>query len=244
MSDKLILEMAVETVRAAQAAERLGADRIELCADLRNAGVTPGVELMLATRAVVKIPIHAMIRPRPGDFTYTKAEVEEMRDSIEVAHLNEMDGIVLGVLNINQTVNVEVTKELIQAAHPLPVTFHRAFDLCTDKGKALEDCICAGAKRILTSGGATQALLGLATLKTLIEASKQRILIMPGGGINPDNLRKVRKATGATEFHSGLGTVLDYGSSEIPIFEEHVRRLLACLDRHECTTPDSSHADR
>lgn len=230
MSDKLLLEIAVETVDAAKAAESAGAGRIELCADLQSSGLTPSSELMLATRNAVKIPIHVMIRPRPGEFIHGKAEVETMRASIELARANRMDGIVLGILNHDKTVDLEATRELIGTAHPLPVTFHRAFDLCTDKWKALEDCARAGVKRILTSGGAPNALQGLSALKALIEAGGERIIIMPGGGINPDNLCEIRRVTGATEFHSGLGTVLDYGSVETSKFKHRVRQLVECLD--------------
>lgn len=230
MPDKLILEIAVETPEAAEAAESAGASRIELCADLRSSGLTPSLELMRKTRAAVKLPIHVMIRPRPGEFSHGKAEVAAMHASIELARVNRMDGIVLGVLTSKRTVDVKTTQKLIEAAYPLPVTFHRAFDLCADKTAALEDCIRAGAKRILTSGGAVTAVRGSSALRAMIEAGKGRIIIMPGGGINPDNLRAIRRSTGATEFHSGLGTVLDYGSPDIPGFQRRVRELVACLD--------------
>jgi copper homeostasis protein len=185
---------------------------------------------MRQARAAVKIPIHVMIRPRPGDFPYTAPEIAAMRASIQDARANGMDGIVLGVLKSDSTVNIEVTKQLIESATPLLATFHRAFDCCPDLPQALEDCIRTGARRILTSGGASSAELGLQTLKALIEASRLRIIIMPGGGIHGGNLRELRRATRATEFHSGLGSVFPYGSAPTAQFEVQVRELVASLN--------------
>ncbi len=230
MTHKIILEIAVESISAAQAAERAGAARIELCADLRDGGVTPNVDLIRQARAAVKIPIHVMTRPRPGDFVYTEFEIAAMQASIKAARANGMNGIVLGVLKKGSTVDVGLTKQLIDVAEPLPVTFHRAFDCCADQPSALEDCIRAGVKRILTSGGARFAAFGIEKLRALIETSNHRIIIMPGGGINPDNFREVRRATGATEFHSGLGSIFRYGCAPTHQFEEQVRQLIACLD--------------
>lgn len=229
MADKLILEIAVQTARAAQTAERAGAHRIELCEDLPMGGVTPSVLLMREARHTLKIPIHVMIRPRAGTFVYSSTELATMRASIKLAQANGMNGIVLGVLKTNKTVDVEVTQQLVEAAQPLPVTFHRAFDACANADQALQDCIRAGAKRVLTSGGASTVSEGLAKLAQLVEAAQNRIIVMPGGGIRPANLREVRRATAATEFHSGLGTVLPYGHDSPSHFEIQVHMLLDCL---------------
>ena len=233
MTTRPILEIAVESLAAAQAAERAGADRIELCADLRNGGLTPSAEFMRQVRAAVKIRIHAIIRPRPGDFVYRIEEIAQMRNHIVQAREAGMNGIVLGVLCLDATVDVRATKELIAFAHPLDSTFHRAFDECTDLLAAMESVILTGTKRILTSGGAPDVMQGMNTLQSLIHSARQRIIIMPGGGIRPDNLQSVRRISGAHEFHSGLGTVLPYGTADSSQFEQQVRELAFHLSAAE-----------
>lgn len=227
--NKYLLEISVETLEAAVAAERAGADRIELCADLSVGGVTPSAELMRATRALVKIPIFAMIRPRAGNFVYSDAELAQMRREIEIARSRGMDGIVLGVLREDSSVDVERTRELVNCARPLPVTFHRAFDEIRDICGALEDVIATGAMRILTSGGSRGAPEGAARLAELVSAARERIAVLPGGGINPSNLERVVRETGATEFHSGLGTSLPYPRKGHTEFEKQVGKLAAIL---------------
>jgi copper homeostasis protein len=229
MAIRPILEIAVESVAAAGAAERAGADRIELCSDLRSGGVTPTTELMRQARKALKIPIHALIRPRAGDFVYRAEEIAQMQNSIQQARDAGVNGIVLGVLCTNATIDVRVTKEMIEFAHPLEATFHRAIDICEDPRDAMEDVIRTGATRILTSGGAPEVSIGLHQLKAMINAAKQRIIIMPGGGIRPDNLKEVQRISGATEFHSGLGTVLPYGTADIAQFELQIRELVRGL---------------
>src|ERR1700722_15215102 len=137
MSGRMV-EISVETEERAAAAERGGASRIELCAALEVGGLTPSVELMRAVRARVSIPIFAMVRPRGGDFVYSAAEFEEMRASIDMARAAGMDGVVLGILRADQSVDVERTAELVRAAGTLPVTFHRAFDESAELFEALE----------------------------------------------------------------------------------------------------------
>jgi copper homeostasis protein len=231
VSRKCLLEISVETLEAAMAAERGGADRIELCGNLSAGGVTPEAELPRAVRAQVHIPIFSMVRPRAGDFVYSGAEFSEMRRSIADAKESGMDGIVLGVLTKNHRVDVERTSELVEFAKPLPVTYHRAFDETADLRQALEDVIQSGAKRILTSGGAKSALEGAAVLAELIAARGDRIIIVPGAGISPANIHEIAQQTGAREFHSGLSTALPYGSSEYQKFEEEVRRLAQRIAR-------------
>ena len=225
MASKLILEIAVESAAAAQAAERGGADRVELCADLRCGGVTPSAELMRQTRAAVTVPIHAMIRPRVGDFCYTGEEFAAMKQAVDVARALGMNGVVLGSLRSDRAVDRERTKELVERANPMNVTFHRAFDACRNLGKSMDEVIETGADRILTSGGEPDVVSGLKTLGELVEAAGQRVIIMPGGGLSPENFAEVRRVTKATEYHSGLGTVLPYGSCDLIRFEELVRNL-------------------
>jgi copper homeostasis protein len=231
MNRKCLLEISVEALESALAAERGGADRIELCADLSLGGVTPGTDLMRTTRAQVRIPIFSMVRPRAGDFVYSTAEFAEMKRSVVGAKEAGMDGAVLGVLTKQHRVDVERTRELTELARPLPVTYHRAFDEITDLHQALEDIIQSGAKRILTSGGAKSALEGAATLAKLIEAAGERIAIVPGAGISSINIAEVARRTRAREFHSGLSAALPYGSNEYEKFEEEVRKLAAQILR-------------
>ncbi len=225
MKQKLILEIAIESVRAAVAAERGGADRVELCADLNCGGLTPSAEMMTEARASLRIPIHAMIRPRAGDFCYADEEFSAMKESINLARRMKMDGVVLGILRNDHSIDVERTKELVERARPMKVTFHRAFDECKDLLHGMEEVIRTGADRILTSGGAPDAVVGRVTLRKLVEMAGERIVIMPGAGITPDNFTAVALAIGAREYHSGLGRVLRYGSKDFSQFEEEVRKL-------------------
>jgi len=225
VSRRYLLEIGVETLGAALAAQSGGADRVELCGDLNIGGVTPGVELMRAVRRRVRIPIFVMIRPRGGEFVHSNAEIAEMRRSIGEAKQSRMDGLVLGVLTKGRRVDIARTRELAEFASPLPVTFHRAFDDCTDLREALEDVIRTGASRILTSGGAKSALEGATLLAELVRAAGNRITIVPGAGISASNIARVVKETGAREFHSGLGSVLPYGSPDYKEFEAEVKKL-------------------
>jgi copper homeostasis protein len=220
-----LLEIAVESVEAARAAERGGAHRIELCANLHNGGTTPSVELQHAACAALRIPIHVLIRPRDGNFVYSKSELESMKQQIDAAKQAGASGVVLGLLNANQSVDVQATRELVRQTDPLPVTFHRAFDETPDLLQALEDVCSTGAKRILTSGGAKDAITGIPTLRRLLAAAGDRIIVMPGGGIHSENVSELLDVTGAREIHSGLGMVLKYGSEDVATFESEVRKL-------------------
>ena len=233
-----LLEISVGTVERVVAAERGGADRIELCADLSVGGLTPSRELLRAVRAAVRIPIFSMIRPRGGDFVYSAAEFEEMKRAIEAAKESGMNGVVLGILHKDCRIDVERTRELVALAQPLPVTFHRAFDECcagddcsdiaregVEIERALEDVIQAGAARILTSGGAKSALEGAGMLAKLIAAAGNRVAILPGAGISAANVAEAARRTGACEFHSGLSSVLPYSSRDFSRFESEVAKL-------------------
>jgi copper homeostasis protein len=162
---------------------------------------------------------------------YSDAEFLEMRCSIADAKDSGMDGVVLGVLTKEHRVDVERTRELVEIAKPLPVTYHRAFDEAADLRQVLEDVIQTSSKRILTSGGAKSALQGAAVLAELIEAAGERIVIVPGAGISASSIEQVARQTGAREFHSGLSTALPYGSHEYKQFEEEVRKLAEQLAR-------------
>ena len=225
MTSNFLLEITVETVDAALAAERGGADRIELCADLCTGGLTPTSEVMRNARGALRLPIFAMIRPRDGDFVYTDEEFAIMKSQITTAHNLGMDGIVLGMLHQDKTVDVHRLKKLVDFARPLPLTFHRAFDDTPDQFRALEDIISAGAARILTSGGAIRAPGALETLARLVQSAGPRVIIVPGSGIHAENFAVVRNVTNAREFHAGLGSVIPYGCNDFARFEAAVRDI-------------------
>lgn len=229
MQTKYLLEISVETLEAALAAERGGADRIELCADLSVGGVTPSVKLMGAVREQLQVPIFVMIRPRGGDFVYSDAEFAAMKSAIVSAKKLGLDGVVLGILQRDRRVDVQGTSELVELARPLPTTFHRAIDESADVRQGLENVIQTGAKRILTSGGAKNAPEGAGVLAELVAATGDRIVIVPGAGISASNIVQLAKQTGAREFHAGLSSALPYGSHDFAKFEAEVRKLVEAL---------------
>ncbi len=237
MPNRLVLEICVESVDHAVAAERGGAHRIELCTDLSSGGITPSAALMQAARHQLQIPIHVLIRPRAGDFYYSDSEFEIMRSDIDAAKKLGMDGVVLGILQKNAHVDVERTKALVKLAHPLPATFHRAFDASYNLETTLEEVIQTGATRILTSAGQPRATDGLQTLKRLVQAACERIVVMPCGGINSDNVADIVKMTLAREVHSSAGASgngdLSHGNNDSALqygsFEEKVAKLVSRL---------------
>jgi copper homeostasis protein len=225
MKNRPLLEICVETLAAGLAAERGGADRIELCEDLSVGGVTPSVELMHAARAQIHIPIFAMIRPRGGDFFYSEEEFGAMIRALATAKESGMDGAVFGLLDADRRVDVRRMRTLVEMARPLPVTFHRAFDETANLMQALGEVIGTGASRILTSGGEAGVEEGIATIAELVDASRGRIAIMPGGGISAGNIERVLRMTGAREFHSGLSTVLPSPVTDFVAFQSEVCKL-------------------
>lgn len=230
MNKRPLLEMSVETLDAAIAAVRGGADRIELCENLSVGGVTPSARLMREARAQINVPIFAMIRPRSGDFCYSSTELNEMKAQISAAKSAGIDGVVFGILTPDGRVEVEKNRELAHVAKPLPVTFHRAFDELIDLTQGLEDVIAAGATRVLTSGGEPSAEEGCREIARLIRQASGRITILPGGGIRPANLSSIARETRASEFHSGLSNLLPYPRHDHVEFEVGVRQLVRVLE--------------
>jgi copper homeostasis protein len=198
------LEVCIDSVESAVAAERGGAERVELCSDLVEGGITPGAGLIASVRRHAAISLFVMIRPRGGDFCYSDLEFEVMQEEIRNAQRLGADGVVLGLLDLQGCVDVCRTRQLVELASPLPVTFHRAIDMTPDMNAALEDVIATGATRILTSGGAPNVILGMSQIAQMIETARGRIGIMPGGGLSPENILTIAQATGATEFHSSV----------------------------------------
>jgi copper homeostasis protein len=229
VQNKYLLEISVESVDAARAAERGGADRIELCSNLSVGGVTPADSLMLGTRANVKLPIFAMIRPRAGDFVYSGEDFAAMKKSIKFAKQLQVDGVVLGILTADSRIDVARTRELVALASPGPVTFHRAFDECADLRVALEDVIKTGATRLLTSGGKRTAPEALDLLGDLVRLACERLIVMPGSGLHAGNIREAVRKTGVREFHAGLSSVVTDPAAEIGKFEAEVRRMAESL---------------
>ncbi|HXC47028.1 MAG TPA: copper homeostasis protein CutC [Candidatus Sulfotelmatobacter sp.] len=231
MPTGLLLEVAANSLARAVAAERAGAHRLELCADLQYGGLTPGPGLIRQVRAAVRIPIHVMVRPRPGGFVYSGEEFAEMKESIQAIAAENAQGIVTGVLLPEGLVDMQRTRELVAFASPMEVTFHRAFDETNDLAAALEDIVRTGAHRILTSGGAADAQTGATVLRSLLQQAGNRITILPGGGLHAGNIAEVARATSARELHTGLGGVIPYVSHDVAAFEAAVRGCLASLER-------------
>jgi copper homeostasis protein len=210
LPNHITLEICVTSLDYALAAARAGADRVELCSNLECGGVTPSARLLRSVREQLQIPIHVLIRPRSGDFVYSPSEFRAMRKSIETAKALHLDGIVLGILDRNSYIDVARTRQLVELGHPLPVTFHRAFDETLVETRSahdsLEAVIDTGAKRLLTSGGRANAPAALPMLARLVKQAGNRLIIMPGAGITPTNILRVTTATGAREVHGSLLT--------------------------------------
>ena len=196
-----MLEICCANIASALNAQAGGADRIELCDNLWEGGTTPSFGMLKVLRQELKIQIFVLIRPRGGDFLYSDAEFKVMLQDIYLAKELGADGIVSGILKADGTVDCDRTTALIEAASPLPFTFHRAFDCCRDLNEALEDIIFCGSKRILTSGGKNSVAEGIELLKELNKQAAGRIIILPGGGINSQNIQSIKEKTGCTEFH-------------------------------------------
>ena len=196
-----MLEICCANIASALNAQAAGADRIELCDNLWEGGTTPSFGMLKVLRQELKIQIFVLIRPRGGDFLYSDAEFQVMLQDIYLAKEMGADGIVSGILKADGTVDCDRTTALIEAASPLPFTFHRAFDCCLNLNEALEDIIFCGAKRILTSGGKNSVAEGIELLTALNKQAAGRIIILPGGGINSQNIQSIKEKTGCSEFH-------------------------------------------
>jgi copper homeostasis protein len=197
---KLIIEVCVDSVESAIAAEQGGADRVELCDNLLEGGTTPSAGAIAIARERLGIKLQVIIRPRGGDFCYSELEFAVMRHDVEVAKQLGADGVVIGMLTSDGEIDIERTRALIELAHPLSVTFHRAFDMARDPYRALEDLIGLGVDRILTSGQEPSVIEGLDLIAELVQLAGERVIIMPGGGTER-NVHKVVTRSGVREVH-------------------------------------------
>lgn len=219
MNNKINVEICVDSLQSALAAEKGGASRIELCDNLIGGGTTPSAGMIELARKYLTIDINVMIRPRSGDFCYSALELEVMKRDIEIARKYGVNGIVIGVLKPNGEIDANMMKELIQLSRPLSVTFHRAFDMAKDLFESLDILIDLGVERILTSGKESNALQGVDLIRELVKRAEGKIIIMPGAGINEENVRDLIYNTRVKEIHLSakkrVESVMEYRNHKI-----------------------------
>lgn len=197
---RLVIEVCVDSVESALGAQEGGADRVELCDNLMEGGTTPSSGSIEVARQLLKIGLQVIIRPRGGDFCYTPVEFDIMKRDIEAAKRLRADGVVIGLLKPDGSVDLDRTRELVALARPLNVTFHRAFDVCRDPYEALEQLAGLGVDRILTSGQEPSVVEGLDLIAELVKRAAGRVIIMPGGGAER-NIAKVVSVARVAEVH-------------------------------------------
>lgn len=204
MSNKYIIEIATTDFPTTESAVGGGADRIELCSNLAEGGTTPSYGMIRACREAFQVELYPIIRPRGGDFLYTDHEFRIMLQDIKICKELGCEGAVIGLLNKDGSIDIQRASRLVEAAYPLGITFHRAFDRCRDPFEALEQLVSIGCERILTSGQQPAAPQGAELIAKLNEIAAERIIIMPGSGVRADNIKMLAEKTGCTEFHSSL----------------------------------------
>jgi copper homeostasis protein len=220
------LEIIGFNIESCIAAQTGGAHRIELCDNPSEGGTTPSYGFIKAAREKLSIELYVMIRPRGGDFLYSDDEFEIMKQDITTCKNCGCDGVVFGILTPDGSVDKKKCKELIDHAYPLGVTFHRAFDRTKDAFQSLEDIIEIGCERILTSGLQAKGADGAELIKQLIQRAEDRIIIMPGSGVNSQNIISLAESTGAIEFHSSASMLknssMNYLNKSIEDMMEHI----------------------
>ena len=241
-----ILECCVDSVESALNAVKGGASRLELCGNLPIGGTTPGIPLYHQIRKESDVRIHALIRPRFGDFCYSSYELEIMREEIRMFREEKAQAVVIGVLNADGNLNISAMEMLIQEADGMDVTLHRAFDMCRDPFRTMEEAIALGVNTILTSGQQQSCWEGRELIRRLIEEARGRIDIMAGGGVGREVIKKLRPVTGGTSYHMSGKVTLDspmrYRKKEVSMglpslseydiwqtSEENVRRAVEVL---------------
>lgn len=226
----ILFELCCESLESSLAAQAGGADRIELCTNLAVGGVTPPRTLMVEVIGAVDIPIHVLIRPRPGDFVFSSDEFEAMRHQIDAVKRAGASGIATGILLSSGRVDIGRTRALIEQARPMDVTFHRAFDETPDLSEALEDVIQTGADSLLTSGGAPDVLTGAATIRALAGQAGGRIELIAGAGLRLENLAEVVRLSGVSSLHGSLSQ--RRGAITGPAIASDVREAVRLLRVH------------
>ena len=214
----IVLEICANSLASALEAQLGGADRVELCDNLMEGGTTPSYATLLKARELLQLQLYPIIRPRGGDFLYSELEFEIMREDIRLAKRLGCDGVVIGLLNRDGSIDTARTGQLVEEAWPLGVTFHRAIDMCRNPEEALETLIELGVERILSSGQRRTAPEGIDQLARWHKQAAGRIRIMAGSGVRPHNIADIRKRSGLEEFHSSaqrsLPSRMDYRNPE------------------------------
>lgn len=238
-----ILEIIGFNIESCITAQAAGANRIELCDNAAEGGTTASYGFIKAAREALQIELYPIIRPRGGDFLYSDAEFEIMKTDVQLCKELSCDGVVIGILNKDGSIDKKRCSKLISLAYPLGITFHRAFDRCNDPLKALEDIIDIGCERILTSGQQPTAIEGMDLIKQLVKQADERIIIMPGSGVRSDNIKEIAVQTGAKEFHSSakkmLASSMQYINSamnenldSVSVDESEIKEMVAKLEEH------------
>jgi len=227
----MLLEICANSYQSAINAEEAGAHRIELCQELSVGGLTPSYGLLKQVVDALSIPVFVLIRPRSGNFSYSDAEIDIIKQDIQICKNLGCEGIVSGILNSNNTIDIKRTKEIIELAKPLKFTFHRAFDCVPNPSEALEQLIDLGIERVLTSGLETSAEKGLDLLKQLKNQANERITILAGGGISAENAIKFKKAS-FNEIHASASSKIgpDDALFSEPLTYSDPEKIKAILD--------------
>lgn len=219
---KRTIEICANSAKSCLEAQVGGAQRVELCAGIPEGGTTPSYgEIKTAQAIAPGIDLNVIIRPRGGDFLYTEAEIQSMLFDIELCKQLDVHGVVFGCLTPEGDLDLPLMQRLVEVAHPLSVTCHRAFDVCREPFVALEQLIALGVDRILTSGQQVDALSGLPLIARLVERAAGRIIIMPGCGVRENNIEQIERQSGASEFHTSARAVVHsrmvYRNERVPM---------------------------
>lgn len=235
MTNDYKLEICANSVVSCLEAQKGGAFRVELCAAIPEGGTTPSYGDIALARELLHIKLNVIIRPRGGDFLYSPLEQRIMLKDIEIARKLGADGVVIGCLTPEGEVDMDCNRRLIEAAHGMSVTFHRAFDMCRDPYESLERIIELGCDRLLTSGQQPRAQQAIPLLKEIVQRAGNRIIIMPGSGVNAHNIGELAKETGASEFHLSARESVESGmiyrnpalkmGGEVIVIDEYVQQV-------------------
>lgn len=233
------LEVCANTLTSALAAQQGGAVRVELCDNLGEGGTTPSHGQIQIARKMLGIKLYVLIRPREGDFLYSQNEFEIMKADLQHCIDTGCDGVVIGILNADGSIDTQRSAELVNmaASRGLGVTFHRAFDMCNDMNKALEEIIEMGCERILTSGGKSTAIEGANVIAHLVERAAGRIIIMPGSGVSESTVADIVRYTKASEIHSSARSAI---KSKMQYQNDHIILSRENLDEYSILTTDAN----